>query len=213
MPTLANGIIFAVPLPDGTFLCGRVMLDLYGCVKRRLFSNESPLVGLGRTYLVEMYSTVSSSPKSTTSPLMISGAYVESSEVGTTWPIIGSAPIDPNTVEFPETLIGVMHDTGCAAFECGEIRIPIPISYHDYQDRIAVVTTVHSAFLWPYTCLRLLGREPEVPSNYQMATLKGSDLRSSSFRKEIYNDLPFPMSESYHTKQRRMGLNLDRLYE
>jgi len=137
-------MLFAVPLPDGTFLSGRVMLDLYGCVKKRLLSNDSPLAGLGKTHLVEIYSAVSDSPKPTTSPRLISGAFVESNEVGTTWPILGSVPVDPKAVEFPESLIGMMHDTGCAAFVCGEIRIPIPITYHDYQERINIMTTVHS---------------------------------------------------------------------
>jgi hypothetical protein len=160
-----------------------------------------------------MYSTISHLPVCVPSSRLISGAFVEASEVGSTWPIVGHSPIDPKIVDFPETLVGLMHDTGCAAFECGEIRIPLPLTYSDYQDRIAVVTRVHSAFLWPYICLRVLGREAEVPVGYKMATLAGSDLRLSPFRKEVYQYLPFSMEESYYAKQRQMGLNLERLYQ
>ena len=58
MARLAHGKIFAVPLPDGTYVCGRVMLDIEGCLRRRLFRNDSPLLFYNDGHLVEMYSGV-----------------------------------------------------------------------------------------------------------------------------------------------------------
>lgn len=213
MKELAHGTVFAVPLPDGTFLCGRVMLDIYGCLRGRLFPDDSPLPGLGKAYLIEMYSAVVPSPKYTSSPLLIPGAFVESQEVGRTWPVIGHRPVDPRTVEFPESLVIFMHKGGEVAFECGEIRVPIPLSYHDLQDRISVRKCRHSAHLWPYICLRMMDRDKEVPVEYTTATLSDNDLRFSPYRKEVYEHLLLSMAEPYFQMQAQMGLHLERLYE
>lgn len=213
MTPLAHGALFAVPLPNGTFLCGRVLLDIYGCLQRRLFPAGSPLSGLGKAYLIEMYSAVVSVPEYMPSPILISGAFVESQEVGTTWPIIGLKPVDPKTVEFPEGLLIFMHTHGQVAFQCGEIHLPVPLSDYDLEERIVERTRRHSAFLWPYTCLRTMGRELEVPVDYKMASLSGGDLRLSPFREEVYRYLPFGMKESYFQKQATLGLHFERLYE
>ncbi len=211
MKKLANGTLFGVPLPDGTFLCGRVMLDVYGCLKRRLFPHDSPLPGLGKAYLVEMYSAILQKAEYVASEVLIPGGFVESDEVGDSWPIIGSRPVDPHDVSFPEALIGFMNPIGEVAFRCGEIQIPLPLSHHDL-DRIGVSSTRHSAFLWPYTCLRVMGRGDEVPKGYEGATLVGSDLRYSPFREEVYEKLPFPMDQPYFAKQSQLGLQFERLY-
>lgn len=213
MEKLAHGTLFAVPLPDGTYLSGRVMLDIYGCLKRRLFPEDSPLPGLGLAHLIEMYSAVTPTPEYVSSPQLVPGAFIESWEVGVSWPIIGHKPVDPKTVEFPESLIGYSHPGGDAAFECGEIRIFVPLSYDDVMDRIAVFCGRHSAYLWPYTCLRTMGRVSEVPSEYKTATLVDNDLRLSRHREELYQHLPFAKEESYFQKQAQLGLHLERLYE
>src|SRR5262249_64891 len=121
MKEMAHGTLFAVPLPDGSFLCGRVMLDIRGCLKRHLFPATSPLPGLGKAHLSEMYAAVTPVPEYVPSPLLVPGAFIESWEVGRSWPIIGHMPVDPKTVEFPESLIGFSHPGGGVAFECGEI--------------------------------------------------------------------------------------------
>jgi hypothetical protein len=159
-----------------------------------------------------MYSGVSPTPQHMPSPSLIPGAFLEPLEIGRQWPIIGHSPVDPRTVEFPEALIGFHHADGQAAFQCGEIHYPIVMSHHDF-DTISVFTCVHSAFLWPFTCLRTMGRGKDVPAEYKTATLTDNDLRFSSFREEVYEYLPIPMEESYFQKQARMGLHLERLYE
>src|SRR5262249_24874646 len=225
MKEMAHGTLFAVPLPDGSFLCGRVMLDIRGCLKRHLFPATSPLPGLGKAHLIEMYSAVTPVPEYVPSPLLlprpfiapspllVPGAFIESWEVGRSWPIIGHMPVDPKSVEFPESLIGFSHPGGGVAFECGEISIPLPLSYYDLMDRIAIFMGRHSAFLWPYTCLRAMGREKEVPVEYKTATLTDNDLRLSPHREEVYQYLPFAMADSYFQKQAQLGLHLERLYE
>jgi hypothetical protein len=207
-----HGTVFAVPLPDGTYICGRVMLDIYGTLKRRLFPQDSPLPGLGQAYLIEMYSGIEHTPRYVPSPVLIPGAFVESKEVGKSWPIVGHEPINAKSVEFPESLIGFPHSRGQMAFQCGEIRFPLPIPLTE-QQRIDVSGTRHSAFLWPFTCLHVMGRVSDVPAEYKMATLEGSDLRISRHRAEIYRHLPFHMEQSYFEKQAMFGLDFERLYE
>ena len=211
MKKLANGTLFSVPLPDGTFLCGRVMLDVYGCLKKRLFTHDSPLPGLGKAYLIEMYSAILQKAEYVASEVLIPGAFVESDEVGESWPIIGNRPVDPHEVQFPESILGYMHADGAIAFECGELRIPLPLAYES-ADKIGEFKRRHSAFLWPYTCLRVLGRESEVPTDYKMASLTGGDFRYSPYREEVYKHLPFAMEQTYFQKQAQLGLHLERLY-
>jgi len=211
MKNNTHGTLFAVPLPDGTFVCGRVMLDIHACLKRRLFPADSPLPSLGQSLLVEMYSSISQTPKYSPSPKLISGAYVEPDELGESWHIIGHSPVNPREVEFPETIIGYVHPTGDGEFQCGEIQVSLPLD-GDIARRVGQFKTRHSASLWHFTCLRAMGRECEVPKGYEGATMDGTDLRRSPHRAEVYQHLPFPMEMSYYDKQKLMGFDLDRLY-
>jgi hypothetical protein len=211
MKKTAHGILFAVPLPDGTFLFGGVMMDVYACLKRRLLPADSPLSSLGKAILVEMYSSLSPTLTYTPSPILIGGAFVESDELGESWQIIGHSPVNPLDVEFPETIIGYLHPEGDGEFQCGEITLPLPLE-GDTARRIGELKARHSGFLWHYTCLRALGRGGEVPKGYEGATLAGSDLRNSPQRAFIYKHLPFPIELSYYEKQKMMGFDLGRLY-
>jgi hypothetical protein len=207
-----HGDIFAVPLPDGSYLCGRVMLDIAACVKRRLFPSGCPLAFLKGAFLIEMYRQVQPRPVFVPSPVLVPGAFVDSDDVGGDWPIVAHLAVDPRAVEFPEALIGRMTPIGQVAFECGEMRLPLPLK-HAELDRVGEYTCTHSILLWPYTCLRLLGREAEVPVDYKMATLAGGDLRFSAHRDRIYKYLPFRKELPYFEKQAQLGLHLERLYE
>jgi hypothetical protein len=208
-----HGDIFAVPLPDGTYVCGRVMLDIYACMKRRLLPAGSRLAGLlCDSFLVEMYRQVAPRPEYVPSPVLVPGAFVNcSDEVGSVWPVVARQAVDPRTVEFPESLIAHITAVGQVAFQCGEIDISLPFRYAELKV-IEEYTRIHSTGLWPYTCLRLLGRDREVPTNYKMATLSGGDLRLSAHRDRIYKHLPFPKELSYFEKQAQLGLHLERLY-
>jgi hypothetical protein len=211
MKKSAHGILFAVPLPDETYVFGRVVLDVYACLKQRMLPADSPLPGLGKALLVEMYSAVSHTPTYTPSAKLIRGAFVDSDELGESWQVISRLPVNPREVEFPETIIGCMHPLGDGRFECGEIKVLLPIG-DNVSQRVGEFSTRHSAFLWHYTCLRAMGRNNEVPKGYEGATLAGCDLRNSPHRALIYQHLPFPMEMSYYEKQKIMGFDLDRLY-
>lgn len=232
---LAHGEVFAVPLPDGQYIFGRILLDLYGLLKRRLLPHDTTL-SPGHAYLVEMYSETRATREYVPSPVLIAGAYVQSKEIGDTWsewPIVAHEPVDPRLVEFPEALIGFDHPDGNVAFRCGEIQIPVPMTQRAIpaERRLEYLLSsgesvgcVHqsqrSAYLWPITCLIALGRENEVPRVYKGVELKNlraqslekSDLRLSPFRAQIYEYLPFRIDQSYFEKQKQLGLDIERLY-
>lgn len=207
---LEHGNVFAVPLPGGGFLFGRVMLDVRRCVRRGLLPVDSPLSGLSPV-LIEMYRGVSATTDYQPSELLIPGAFVQSQEIGKSWPLVANVPVNPREVQFPESLIGFMHERGQCAFECGEMSIPLPLSLEECH-RIDVHKTLHSSLLWPYTCLRQLGRDSEVPKEYVMASLHHSDLRFSSQRARMYRYLAIKASESYFEQQVKMGHDISRLY-
>lgn len=228
MAKAAHGTIFAVPLPDGTYISGRVMLDIEVCLRRRLFPADSPLTFYRGGHLIEMYSATTATPVYVPSPISIPGAFVEKKEIGKLWPIVGEVPVDPRTVEFPETLIGFQHPQGGAAFECGEMHLPVPmfqqpIMFQGQRDLayfwpsgiegVRSFGTRHSAFYWHYTWLRAVGRDLEVPREIKDATIEGYDLRVSPHRARIYEHLPFRMEQSYFEKQALFGLDFERLYE
>ncbi len=211
--SIQNGDVFAVPLPDSTFLFGRVMLNIHATTKKRLFPAGSPLPSLGKALLVEMYEQPLPSPNYKPSGILVPGAFVEADEVGGTWPIISNVAIDVHDVRFPETMIGHMHDAGEVDFECGEIDIPIPITLREMES-MRVLSTRHSAFLWPYICLNAMGRGMEIPGEYTPSChLRDSDLRFSSHRALIYSYLPLNPNDSYYQQQQQLGLRLERLCE
>jgi hypothetical protein len=209
---LLHGIIFAVPMPTvGGFISGRVMLDVAGNIKRRMFASDSPLAGLvAGTVLAEMYSKPLTRPEEyTPSPVLIPGAFVLPKEIGKRWPIIGDIPVDPRTVEFPETVIGRYKEG--VVYECGEMRIPTPLSEKD-DDEINARAGFGFADTIAMKCEIALGLVPRQNSNKGL-WLEWSDLRFSKHRARVYEHLPFSMEMSYYEKQKILGHNLERLYE
>lgn len=208
-----QGDIFAVPLPDGTYLFGRVMLDIYAALKKRLFPADSSLAGMGKALLIEMYQEVAKTLDYQPSPLLIPGAILEPDEVGVTWPVVSNVPVDVHDVQFPEAMVGNRHPSGDVPFLCGKIRLPLPFTERDL-DSMRVLQTVHSEFLWPYVCLHELGREGEIPDDCRpTSNLFGADLRVTQFRSEVYQHLPIRPSDSYYVPQKQLGLELERFYE
>jgi hypothetical protein len=167
MTKTLHGNIFAVPLPDGTYICGRVLLDVRAIWKQRLLPHDSPLLYANSKCLVEMYSQVQSTPDYLASPLLVAGIFVDASELGKSWPLIGNEPVYSQKVEFPETLIGFHHPKGESAFECGEISVPLSLTEKEiHRMGLGVFKSSYSAFLWPFACWRLLGHEDsEIPEN------------------------------------------------
>jgi hypothetical protein len=215
MAKALHGKIFAVPLPDGTYVFGRVLLDIRAVWKSRLLPHDSPLLFFNDTHLVEMYSQVQSSLNYMPSPVLISGVFVDSREVGKSWPIVGNEAVDPRKVEFPESLLGFNHPGGGGAFDCGEIRYPLPLSKPEvFQMGLDVFGSSYGYLQWPYTCWRLLGHdESEIPEIARTNSVLRYDLRISAHRAVIYRYLPFRMEQSYFEKQAMFGLNFERLYE
>jgi hypothetical protein len=212
MRNIKAGTLFAVPVLEGSFLFGRLMLNSAYCRKKRLLPEGSPIAGLGGECLVEMYRGISTSLEYAPSPVLLPGAWLWPDNIGRSWPIIGFEDVRCLDVEFPEALIIHPHADGEAAFTCGEIFIPLPLSHQDV-DAIGVYRTVHPQVTWGYVCLALMGRQDAIPVDWQNAVgLADTDLRFSTHRDQIYQYLPFDKNLSYFEKQAQLGHRLQRFY-
>ena len=112
MAKALNGSIFAVPLPDGAYVFGRVLLDVRAIWKQRLLPHDSPILYANDACLVEMYSAIAPDPNFVPSQVLFPSAFVESREIGKSWRLVSHVPVNVKAVEFPETLIGFNHPLG-----------------------------------------------------------------------------------------------------
>jgi hypothetical protein len=207
-----EGDIFAVPLPTGEFIFGKIQLDVARLRRSRKLPPDSNLLALGNPVLVEMYRAVSPSSRYAPSQVLIPGAFLQTNEFGKKWKVVDHIEVDVPNVAFPESLIGHMHDEGSADFICGEIRIPLPISHAAYED-IDVCSTAHSTYYWPAVCMQELGRAEELPEEIRnMEQLSRQDLRFSEHRRYIYKLLPIDTDQSYYEQQAQLGYDIERLY-
>lgn len=210
-PTAA-GNVFSLPLPDGSYAFGRVLLDPMEARKKRLLAVDSPLAGLlGQGVLVQLYTQASDTNDYVSSPVLVDGLFVERRNLRTEWDIVAYEDVDPRAVEFPEFVTGFCHDAGQLAFVCGEIRFPLPFPIAE-QPTFQGRAVRHSAFMLPYIWLFAAGRREEVPEDYVVADLHGADLRISAYRDHIYEHLPFAKEMSYWEKQLSLALDFGRLY-
>jgi len=202
-----QGKIFAMPLSDGQYVCGRVMLDIPGNIRRRLFPSDTPLGGIFlESVLVEMYSASVPTLGYVPSPIAIPGVLTDASRIGKEWPVVAEKPVDPREVEFPESVSG--WEAG-AAFFCGEMCLEVPFEEEVWFKEIRVMGTTLLGDCLEDAWLSTVGR----PYKYKYLRLEHIDLRYSRHRARVYEHLPFPMEMSYFDKQAMMGLHFERLYE
>jgi len=205
------GDMFAIVLPNGRYVCGRIMLDIdKQCVKPQLLPPGSPLQFFGKAVLVDVYRETTPEPTVVRSNALINGIFVDPRALQKgDWPIVGHEEVDPTTVEFPEGLIGV---EGRAAFRRGEISLHLPLRSADVR-RIGVYNALLNPVNIPDTVLYYLGLKGLINlSNPEAASLKRNDLRFSDHRAEVYHLLGEDPSQSYDEMSTRLGLNLSRFY-
>ncbi len=212
MAQIRHGDVFAVPLPGGRFIFGRVTLNFARVYKQRLLAEGSHLGMFRRELLVQMYQHISRTPEYVPSPVLIPGAYVWPDEVGKAWPVVAHGHVDCRTVEFPECLYSHPYKEDEATFINGEIFLDLPISKHEYGG-VEVRAGIFPPVTWGYNCLHMLGRDEEVPEQWRPGLgLEGDDLRYSPYRDRIYQYLPFDKDLPYWEKQLELGCRLERFY-
>jgi hypothetical protein len=204
------GNIFAFDRNDGTFGFGRVLLDIENqCVKSGKVAPRSPLLNFPKALLIEIFAESAAAPMATPTKIGMRGIPIAPDVLRNGhWPVIGTRPIDPAEVEFPENLIAVGLK---AEFNRGEIALPIALS-HTELDAI-------SAFprLAPSDAVLHISRyytEGDGKNGRGVPPpLEHGDLRFSLQRERVYQLLGEDPAQSYAQMARRHGFDLSRFYD
>jgi RNA polymerase subunit RPABC4/transcription elongation factor Spt4 len=210
------GDIFALELPTGEFMTGRVLLDVKNqCIRPKLLSSDSRLGFFNGYVLTEVYRQTFSKPTAERSEVLIPGVWTDSGSLKDgDWQIIGYEDIDPTKVEFPEAFI--IRGSRTILFLRGEIKIPIEMTYEEYE-QLRVRNTKGASGLLGEICLYYLGRKDEINDpdlvDVELRSLKHSDLRFNEFRSEAYRRLGEDENISYFEMSQKYGFDIRRFYE
>jgi hypothetical protein len=125
------------------------------------------------------------------------------------WLIIDHLEVDPQQVEFPETIFLY---NGRQVFQRGEIRLPIPEQL-DENDGWDIYPSITSPYALPKICLYYLGlREFLTPVQQNTMNLERLDFRFSNRRSEIYKIIQEDENQSYYEIASRLGYDITRFY-
>lgn len=215
MKNFITGDLFAFQLPTEEWMFGRILLDIYQqCIKPDLLETGSPLASFPKALLVEIYETVSDSPRpADLTNRLIPGMFVTpGSFQNDQWQIVGHQDVNPETVEFPEALINKGRG---AHFVRGEISLPIDLSFQQVQE-LNVYLTEHPSGRIGQICLYHLNRKEEInkpPKIIELSNLGRSDVRFTAYRHSIYHKLNEPEHQSYFEMALRLKYDLRRFYK
>ncbi|KAB8140677.1 hypothetical protein F8S13_23295 [Chloroflexia bacterium SDU3-3] len=211
MPTYKTGDLFAIPLGDGTYSIGRIMLDVAKqCWKPKLIEDTSPLHAFSNSLLVEIYKTTYDHPVGEQSDLLIPGYFVSPQLVKDgTWPIVEHVPVDPTQVAFPE----FVSPFGMNMYLMrGEVRLLLGPGIDGWQG-ISVPLKVKPPIVLPNICRYYLGRHEGIaPAALANAKLTNQDLRFNDRRSEVYQALGLSEDEPYYPFAASRGFDLARFY-
>lgn len=212
MPSFKAGDLFSLPLSDGRFLTGRVVLDLPRLWRRKAFDFSSPLGFFGKCVLVEIYKQLSPDPSPSMSEVLIPGVFIDTGpfepKSAEQWMILGHSPVDPTRAEFPEAL--TQTDRGSVLVR-GEVELPLPLS-SDELSAIDCRPTIISTKRLARTCLYYLDLKHLIGPYADNMHLRHSDLRFNEHREHIYRLAGEDPRQSYHELSRRYGHDLSRFY-
>ena len=205
------GDLFAIPIPDGRYVTGRIMLDVRRqCVEPSRIASDSNLMLFANGVLAEIYPGAMRHPSDERRPPLIPGVFTDREALaGQKWRIFAHREVDPASVEFPEALLM----TGMLVhFVRGELSIPIPMSRAE-MEHIGVYPMIQPSPALPNVCLFHMGLQHLIPHAYPGAmSLADSDLRFSRHRRRVYQLLKESEAQSYYEMALKRGLDLARFY-
>jgi hypothetical protein len=205
------GDIFSIQLPNQKYIFGRILLDVNKqCVKPKLIDPNSPLSSYDGCLLVEIYKELSDNPNFLGQEKLIPGFFLMPDPIAEQeWLIIDHLEVDPQQVEFPETIFLY---NGRQVFQRGEIRLPIPEQL-DENDGWDIYPSITSPYALPKICLYYLGlREFLTPVQQNTMNLERLDFRFSNRRSEIYKIIQEDENQSYYEIASRLGYDITRFY-
>jgi hypothetical protein len=211
------GDLFALPLPNGQYACGRVLLDVTRqCHRTKLIQPENPLGMFRGCVLVEVYATASAQPAPDRSDVLIPGLFTLARHLQDgSWPCVGCEEVDPTKVEFPEV---VVEGRGSTSLLCkGELSFALDRKVVN-PGQVKCHAIRHSPAFLGQQCLYLLDRRrqpaaPEPPGAEWMG-LRDADLRfRPAERHWIFGILGLDEDEAYYSLSARLGHDLRRFYQ
>ncbi len=211
MAKYKTGDLFAIPLGDGTFVTGRILLDVkQQCVKPKRIDDASPLSFHNGALLVEIYRAVSEQPSAERSDRLIAGVFTGPDRLAQgDWRIVGNEEVDPRTVEFPETV----HSHNMSMYlGRGEVMLQLGPGI-DGWNGIKINPVAVSENLLSDICLHYLGKEDSIDGRKRKAAqLADKDLRFNERRDEVYQALGLSPNQSYYEFAKAHGHDLARFY-
>jgi hypothetical protein len=205
------GDIFSIQLPNQKYIFGRILLDVNKqCVKPKLIDTNSPLSSYDGCLLVEIYKELSDNPNFLGQEKLIPGFFLMPDPIAEQeWLIIDHLEVDPQQVEFPETIFLY---NGRQVFQRGEISLPIPEQL-DENDGWDIYPSITSPYALPKICLYYLGlKEFLTPAQQNTMTLERLDFRFSHLRRELYEKIRENENESYYEMSIRLGYDIRKFY-
>ena len=212
MAKYQTGDLFAVPLAGGSYVTGRIMLDVkQQCIKPKLITGESPMAFYSGTVLVEIYRETTAEPTAQRSEVLIPGIYIDPEPLKDgAWSIIGHIDVDPQTVEFPES-VNPFNTT--INLTRGEVSLPLGPGIDEWRG-ISIPQAINSPYLLPDTCLFYLGQTDKIdPRKLKAAQLTDRDLRFNERRTEVYEALGLAPEQPYYQFALQHGFDTARFYE
>lgn len=214
--TYKAGDIFTLEIAPNEFAFGRVLLDVYkqGVEKGLIGINDSLALGERETIFVEFYKeTANKKELDTENPeILIPGLFTLNLDlVDYEWEVIGHKPVDPATLDFPESL--TLDGAFKGAFVKGELYAEVVISAEEIQ-QIDIYPHLESLMAIPEIIMYALGRADEIPEDRRAARdLKNNDLRFSDYRDKIHALLPAEFKKPYYELAKEKGFDLARFYD
>jgi hypothetical protein len=212
VPKLRDGDLFAIPLPDNDFLAGRVLLDLDRVFKQGLAGASSPFYPRRGAILVEVYAEPTPEPSARVGTPLIASAWIDGDAIRgrekPAWPIVGRHAVDPERVDFPETVVDVESK---ATFDKGEIRKMLATP-STAVERWNARSLFLSSARFIYICNYYLGRTQRLGARPEAYSLATSDLRYSPHRAAVYALMKEDPARSYFEWATAEGLDPGRLW-
>ena len=209
-----HGDVFAIPLPDGQFLFGRVVFDVAKQTRRPgvVTSRDNYFVFFGSCVLIDVYRDLQLVATADFSEqVLIPGVFVSTTFLDSgVWRVIGNRPVDPTQVEFPEVFI---HSNSTVFFERGELFLPTRFDWNEYE-ALPFRACVNSPYGIGAMGLNYLGLRHLIEEKYLYPQyLEEDDLRYQPQRRvELYRQLGQDPAESYYQMALRHGLDFARFY-
>ncbi|SFB72333.1 Immunity protein 26 [Flexibacter flexilis DSM 6793] len=207
---LKIGDIFAINLPDGSCVTGRIM---FYTKKQLPLNNEDSktnqgtwMMTIGGGVYVDIYKDLKQKPDLLISEPLFRGIFISTALLSDgTWEIISNVPVNPQDVEFPQYVISIPPGVGSWFYVRGEVCLSLPgekgyNQWHGISCKMIMHTDI-TRFILKYLNLQ-----------ETKDSLEKMDLRYHPEKNLVYETLGLNPDESYDSFSKRNGYDIGRFF-